>query len=130
MRRVKGKEKVVAEIVVGREVREEKVVDEEMTRDDAEEMDETLDGGSEERGESCAGRGGGREYGEVDVGVGVGGVEEAGERERGRGRGRGPEREDAVDGEEVGEEGGVFVPAVGGAGRDEGGDEGWERRVD
>lgn len=59
---------------------------------------------------------GGVEDGEVDVGVGIGGVEEAGEGDGGRGT---PKVEDAVDVHQVVEEAAVLVPAFTGTHRPE-----------
>ncbi|OAY75206.1 hypothetical protein ACMD2_06425 [Ananas comosus] len=115
---------VVGELGVGI-VEEEVVVDERVARDDAEEVDEALGCGADERGDAGA-AGAGVEDGEVDVGVGVGGVVEAA---AGDGVGGAPEREDAVHADEVGEEGAVLVVALPGPRRPEHGHQRGERRV-
>ena len=80
-------------------------MDELVARDDAEEVDEALGGGADD-GAHVVAADVGFEDGEVDVGVGVGGVVEAAARD---GVGGAPEAEDAVDVEEVGEEGAVLA---------------------
>lgn len=71
---------------------------------------------------------GGRiEDGEVDVGVGISGVEEAAKANRVLGF---PELENFVDVDKVVEEAAVFVPALAGADGAEDGDEGGEFWVD
>ncbi|CAL5020361.1 unnamed protein product [Urochloa decumbens] len=119
-----GPRQVGGEVVV-RIVEQQVVVDELLARDDAEEVDEALGVVPHDAGD--VGAAGVRlEDGEVDVGVGVGGVVEAAAR---HGVGRGPEAEDAVDVEEVVEEGAVLVPALAGAGGAEDGGEPRQRRV-
>uniref|UniRef100_A0A0E0CTF6 DUF834 domain-containing protein n=1 Tax=Oryza meridionalis TaxID=40149 RepID=A0A0E0CTF6_9ORYZ len=112
------------EVLVG-VVEEQVVVDELVARDDAEEVDEALGGGADD-GAHVVAADVGFEDGEVDVGVGVGGVVEAAAR---HGVGGAPEAEDAVDVEEVGEEGAVLVPALAGAGGPQHGGQLGERRV-
>lgn len=101
---------------------EESIVDEGLARDDAEEVDEALGGGADVGADNVAASGG-VEDGEVDVGVGVGGVEEAAETD---GVGGVPQLEDAVSVDEVVEEAAVLVPALSGAHRSEHGDKGRE----
>lgn len=105
---------------------EDVVVDQRLARDDAEEVDEAFGGGADVVADGVA-AGGGIEDGEVDVGVGVGGVEEAAE---GDGVGGFPELENAVDIEEVVEEAAVLVPALAGTDGAEDGEEGGEVDVD
>lgn len=101
-------------------------MDEGLAGDDAEEVDEALGGVAHVAADGVA-AGGGVEDGEVDIGVGVGGVEEAAE---GDGVGGVPELEDAVDVDEVVEEAAVLVPALSGADGAEDGDKGGEVGVD
>lgn len=105
---------------------EDVVVDQRLARDDAEEVDEAFGGGADVVAD-CVAAGGGIEDGEVDVGVGVGGVEEAAE---GDGVGGFPELENAVDIEEVVEEAAVLVPALARTDGAEDGEEGGEVDVD
>lgn len=102
-------------------------MDQGLAGDHAEHVDEPLGLGADVAADVLAAGGGGVEDGEVDVGVGVGGVEEAAEGDGGRGV---PEGQDAVDVEEVVEEGAVLVPALVGADGAEEGDEGGKVRVD
>lgn len=116
---------MVDELLVG-VAEEEVVVDEGLPGDDAEEVDEALGFLADVAANDVA-AGGRVEDGEVDVGVGVGGVEEAAEAD---GVGDPPELEDAVDVGEVVEEAAVLVPALAGADRAEHGNEGREVAVD
>lgn len=97
-----------------------------MAGDDAEQVNQPLGRGTDVRADFVA-AGGGIKDGEVNVGVGVGGVEETAERDGGR---RFPEGEDAMDVEEVVEEGAVLVPALAGVDGTEERDEGGEGGVD
>lgn len=117
---------VVEEVEVVRVVKDEVVMDERLTRHDTKEMDKALGYGANMAANDVA-AGGGVEDGEVDVGVGVGGVEEATKRDGERGV---PEVEDAEDVDEVLKEGAVFVPTLAGADGAEDGDEGREVGVD
>ena len=101
-------------------------MDEGLPGDDAEEVDEALGFLADVSANDVA-AGGRVEDGEVDVGVGVGGVEEAAEAD---GVGGPPELEDAVDVGEVVEEAAVLVPALAGAHGAEDGNEGREVAVD
>ena len=102
-----GPRQVSHEVLV-RVVEEQVVVYDLLARDDAEEVDEPLGFVPNDGGDTGAADVG-LEYGEVDVGVGVGGVVEAAPAHGVGGR---PEVEDPVDLEEVGEEGAVLVPAL------------------
>lgn len=86
-------------------------MDELLTWNNTEEMDQVFSCVADVAADSVA-AGGRVEDGEVDVGVGVSGVEEAAEGDGIRGF---PEFEDAVDVDEVVEEAAVFVPAFAGA---------------
>lgn len=101
---------VLSELGVG-VVEEKVVVNERLSRDDAEHVDEPLGGVADVAANDVA-AGGGVEDGEVDVGVGVGGVEEAAEADGVLGV---PELEDLVDVDEVVEEAAVLVPALPGS---------------
>lgn len=94
--------------VVVRERVEDAVEDELLARDDAEDVHELLGFVTDEATEDAA-VDVGREDGEIDVGVRVGGVEEA---EEGHRVGRAPELEDLVDVEQVLVESPVLVPAL------------------
>ncbi|URD73978.1 hypothetical protein MUK42_09799 [Musa troglodytarum] len=110
---------VLDELVVG-VAEEEVVVDEGLARHDAEEVHEALRRVANDAADAVS-AGAGVEDGEVDVGVGVGGVVEAA---AGDGIGGAPQLEDAVDVGEVGEEAAVLVIALASAGGTEDGDEG------
>lgn len=97
------------------------VVDDWLPGDDAEQVNQALSFVADVGADDVA-AGGGIEDGEVDVGVGVGRVEEAAEGDGGRGL---PQVEDAVDVDEVVEEGAVLVPALAGA---DGAEDGHQRR--
>lgn len=92
---------------------EEEVVDEWLAGDDAEEVDEALGVGADVAADYISAGGGRREDSEVDVGVRIGGVEEAAEAD---GVGGSPDLEDTVDADEMVEEATVLVPALAGAG--------------
>lgn len=97
-------------------------MDEGLTGDDTEEVNEPL-GRFTHVGANRVAAGGRIEDGEIDVGVGVGGVEKAAEAD---GLGGIPELEDAVDVEKVIEEAAVLMPALSGTDRAEDGDEAGE----
>ena len=93
--------------------------------DDAEEVDEALGVGADDAPHLGA-AGVGLEDGEVDVGVGVGGVEEAAAR---HGVGRAPQAEDPVHVLQVRQERAVLVVALAGARRAQHRHQGWQLRV-
>lgn len=97
-----------------RVLKEEKVMNEGLPGNDAEEVNQPLCGGADVGANSVAADGRGWEYGEIDVGIGVGRVEEAAEAD---GVGGLPHLEYAVDAEEVVEEATVLVPALAGTRR-------------
>lgn len=99
-----------AEFSVG-VVEEEVIMDDGLAGNDAEEVDKALGGGPHVATDGVA-AGGGVKDGEIDIGIGVGGVKEAAESD---GVGGLPELEDAVDVDEVVEEASVLVPALAGA---------------
>ena len=105
---------------------EQIVVDDALARDDAEEVNQLL-GVSTNVASDFVAAGGGVEDGEVDVRIGIGGVEEATEGDR---IGGFPYLEDAVDVEEVIQEAAVLVPALSGADGAKHGHEGGEFGVD
>ena len=89
------------------------VVNERVAGHDAEQVDQVFGGGAHVAADRLA-VGGGVEDGEIVIGVGVNGMEEA---EKADGIGGVPELEDSVDVEEVVEKGSEAVPAFAGTGR-------------
>ena len=110
---------MVGELVI--QIAEENVVmDEGVTRDNAEEVDKTLSGSPNEAGEKITTACGRVKNGQVNIRIGVHGMKEATAGDRIRGT---PEFEDAVDIDEVAKEAAVLVPALACTNRTEDGDE-------
>lgn len=110
---------MVPELMIISVMEQEIVMNQSLTWNDTEEVNQSL-GGFADMGTNGFSAGGGIEDGEIDVGIGVSRMEEATKTD---GIGSIPELENTVDIEEVLEEATVLVPTLAGADRTEDGDE-------